>query len=145
MIQGTRKYHWSSWRKLCLPKKERGIGIRRMEEISCTLAMKRWWRFRTVTSLWSQFLNSKYCSRKHSVAKKLASSNSHIWKQMMQVKVKTKFIMENVVSSGIIGQERELWLTSVRLGISLENSRSKTSLTIEPGIRESSIISSISN
>ncbi|XP_070023386.1 uncharacterized protein [Nicotiana sylvestris] len=37
-----KKYHWSAWRNLCLPKEEGGIGIRSLEDISNTLSMKRW-------------------------------------------------------------------------------------------------------
>lgn len=64
-----RKYHWSVWKNLCLPKDEGGVGIRSMHDISSTLAMKRWWRFRTNNSLWSSYLRSKYCIRSHSVKK----------------------------------------------------------------------------
>lgn len=41
------KYHWSSWANLCLPKEERGIGLKRLEDISDSFAYKGWWNFRT--------------------------------------------------------------------------------------------------
>lgn len=46
------------------------IGVKKMEEIGETLAIKRWWEFRTPPSLWVDFLKSKYCSRLHAVARK---------------------------------------------------------------------------
>lgn len=41
------KYHWSSWSNLCYPKEEGDIGIRSLEDIGGTFAIKRWWNFRT--------------------------------------------------------------------------------------------------
>ncbi|XP_060200827.1 uncharacterized protein LOC132629107 [Lycium barbarum] len=63
-----------------------GIGIRSMTDISNTLAMKRWWRFRTSNSLWDNFIKSKYCIRAHVVGKKWASGDSHAWKHMTLVR-----------------------------------------------------------
>jgi len=48
------------------------------------LATKRWWRFRSITSLWATFLKNKYCIRTHFTTKKWASGNSHQWKMMTQ-------------------------------------------------------------
>lgn len=56
-----KKYHWASWDHLCLPCEERGIGIRRLEDVCSSLQYKQWWNFRTNNSLWSQFLKEKYC------------------------------------------------------------------------------------
>ncbi|KAJ8558281.1 hypothetical protein K7X08_005047 [Anisodus acutangulus] len=37
-----RKHHWSSWSTICNTKEEGGIGIRSMNDIANTLAIKRW-------------------------------------------------------------------------------------------------------
>lgn len=81
--QRQKKYHWNSWRNLCYPEPEGGIGIRSMEEQSMILATKRWWRFRYIPSLWATFLKNKYCI---STTKKWASGNSHQWKMMTEVR-----------------------------------------------------------
>nr|XP_016444964.1 PREDICTED: uncharacterized protein LOC107770200 [Nicotiana tabacum] len=41
------KFHWSSWDNLCFPIDEGGVGIRNQEDIYNTLAIKRWWNFKT--------------------------------------------------------------------------------------------------
>ncbi|XP_075080074.1 uncharacterized protein LOC107778956 [Nicotiana tabacum] len=46
------KFHWNSWKNLCIPE-EGDIEIRRM------------WRFRTCPFLWADYLKAKYCSRSH--------------------------------------------------------------------------------
>lgn len=66
---GKNKYHWSKWENLCFPKDEGGVGIRSMHDISNSLILKRWWRFRTQPSLWADFLMKKYCKRSHPVSK----------------------------------------------------------------------------
>lgn len=48
---GKQKYHWSSWPNLCYPIEEGGVGFRSITDVSKSLSMKRWWRFRTVNSL----------------------------------------------------------------------------------------------
>lgn len=53
-----------------MPKTEGGAGIRSVEDIANTLAMKRWWRFRTQHSLLANFLKAKYCSRSYPEKKK---------------------------------------------------------------------------
>lgn len=52
----TRKSkHWSTWKKICLPKQEGGLGFRSMFEVSKALYDKVWWRFRTQKNMWSNF------------------------------------------------------------------------------------------
>ncbi|XP_075108949.1 uncharacterized protein LOC142180776 [Nicotiana tabacum] len=63
-------YHCSSWKILCFPKEEGDIEIKSLEDISATLTIKRWWRFRTIPLLWADFLRAKYCPRTHPVKKK---------------------------------------------------------------------------
>ncbi|XP_009792914.2 uncharacterized protein [Nicotiana sylvestris] len=77
-----KKYHWSSWNHLALSINEGGIEIRKMEDISNMLAMKRWWRIRFTSSLWASFIRNKYCVRSYLVSKKLApvsSGSSNFW------------------------------------------------------------------
>ncbi|XP_075100868.1 uncharacterized protein LOC142176659 [Nicotiana tabacum] len=61
-----------------------------MEDISNTLAIKRWWRFRTQLSLLAEFLNAKYCSRSHPVSRAVNSKDSQIWKNMLQARDKAE-------------------------------------------------------
>lgn len=72
-----KRYNWSSWNNLALPTEEGGIGIRKLEDISDTLAMKRWWRIRSALSLWATYIKNKYCVRAHLASKKMAPGNSH--------------------------------------------------------------------
>jgi len=84
--EGKRKYHWISWKKLCYPKIEGGVGFRSLHDICNTFAAKAWWNFRTQNSLLTKFLEAKYCKRIHAVARKKNYSQSHIWRRLMDAR-----------------------------------------------------------
>ena len=46
-----KKYHWASWKTLSFPCEEKGIGVRKLEDIGTAMQFKKWWTFRTKTSL----------------------------------------------------------------------------------------------
>ncbi|XP_019235714.1 PREDICTED: uncharacterized protein LOC109216039 [Nicotiana attenuata] len=87
--QGKKKYHWSSWSNLCYPKEEGGLGFRSILDVSKSLTMKRWWRFRTCKSLWSIFLMAKYCSN-HPVFVPAHTSQSNAWKNLLKIRDKVE-------------------------------------------------------
>ncbi|XP_075091457.1 uncharacterized protein LOC142171669 [Nicotiana tabacum] len=58
-----RSRHWASWKNLCLPKEEGGIGFRPLNDVSRALFAKLSWRFRTTKSLQSNFMWNKYCKK----------------------------------------------------------------------------------
>ncbi|XP_059292008.1 uncharacterized protein LOC132045445 [Lycium ferocissimum] len=97
---GKNKYHWCDWDKLCFPKDESGIVIRNMMDISNTLAVKRWWRFRSMNSLWADFLKAKYCIRKHHIAKKWVPGDSQAWKHLLWARDKSEKCINWKINSG---------------------------------------------
>ncbi|XP_041992687.1 uncharacterized protein LOC121743412 [Salvia splendens] len=52
-----RKLHWISWRQICLPFDEGGLGIRHLREVSVAFGFKLWWRLLAQDSLWAKFMN----------------------------------------------------------------------------------------
>ncbi|XP_060210891.1 uncharacterized protein LOC132637887 [Lycium barbarum] len=64
--------------------------MRRMQDITDTFILKRWWRLRNQTTLWGTFLKSKYCRRSHPVGKVAISKDSHGWKSLMRIKDKAE-------------------------------------------------------
>ncbi|KAG5580340.1 hypothetical protein H5410_050967 [Solanum commersonii] len=88
--QDKRKYHWASLETMSLPYDEGGVGIRRLSDICTFLQYKLWWNFRAKSSLWGQFLKSKYCQRDNPVAKKVDTSQSLVWRYMMKNKNKVE-------------------------------------------------------
>ncbi|KAL6580845.1 hypothetical protein OROMI_006768 [Orobanche minor] len=81
-----RKMHWASWNRLCFPKDEGGLGCRDLNDIIRAAHVKLWWRFRTSSNIWSNFMYQKYCSRLHPMLIKLNPKSSHIWKNMCDIR-----------------------------------------------------------
>ncbi|XP_075084712.1 uncharacterized protein LOC142167967 [Nicotiana tabacum] len=87
--EGKQKYHWSSWSNLCYPKEEGGLEFRSIMDVSGSLTMKRWWRFRTCKSLWSIFLMAKYCTNHHVIVH-AHIFQSHAWKNLLKIRDKVE-------------------------------------------------------
>lgn len=54
------RHHWVSWLSICRPVDEGGLGIRDLNQVMNALHAKMAWRFIEGSSLWSQFMRSKY-------------------------------------------------------------------------------------
>lgn len=56
-----RKQHLVSWKRVCIPKKEGGLGIRMAADMNKALIAKVGWRLlNDQVSLWSRVIRSKY-------------------------------------------------------------------------------------
>ncbi|KAL3377125.1 hypothetical protein AABB24_003503 [Solanum stoloniferum] len=80
---GKNSYHWASWKNMCFPTKEGGLGFKSLIDICHTFSAKRWWRLRTEPSLWSLFLKAKYCQRSNPNSKVIATKDSMAWKDLL--------------------------------------------------------------
>ncbi|XP_060202206.1 uncharacterized protein LOC132630668 [Lycium barbarum] len=80
-----RSRHWVSWKKICMPKAEGGLGFRSLFDISKAFFAKLWWRFRTSNTLWSTFLWNKYC-KKLKPTRVQWKVGSQVWKKMLEVR-----------------------------------------------------------
>ncbi|KAL6550533.1 hypothetical protein OROMI_021021 [Orobanche minor] len=55
-----KRIHWGAWLKLCYPKDKGGLGCRSLSDIRKAATIKLWWRFRTTSNIWSDFMAVKY-------------------------------------------------------------------------------------
>nr|XP_027060692.1 uncharacterized protein LOC113687227 [Coffea arabica] len=74
------KHHWRSWKKLCYPVEEDGLGIRSFIDIQGAFSCKLWWQFRHSSSLWALFMRSRY-SEDNGVLR----GASRVWRRMLAV------------------------------------------------------------
>ncbi|XP_071926152.1 uncharacterized protein [Coffea arabica] len=75
------KHHWCSWRNLCYLVKEDGLGIQSFEDIQGAFSCKLWWRYYNLTSLWANFMLSRY-SANNGAARRI----SRVWRRMLAVR-----------------------------------------------------------
>lgn len=78
----ARRLHWRSWKAICLPVDDGGLGFRRLQDTVDTFSLKLWWMFRSQSSLWAQFLLGKYCRGTHPSLAAVPHSASPIWKRL---------------------------------------------------------------
>ncbi|KAG6466579.1 hypothetical protein ZIOFF_075667 [Zingiber officinale] len=71
MLQGSlsskRKIHWIVWPDICKPKKEGGLGVRRLVDVATAVSVRLWARFREQNTPWSKYLQQQYCGSKYPV------------------------------------------------------------------------------
>ena len=79
------KFHWIRWSHLCYPVEEGGVGFRRLRDVYQAFSCKLWWNFRTGSSLWASFMKAKYCGSLHPCQIELRTTDSAIWRRMINV------------------------------------------------------------
>lgn len=56
-----RSLHWRSWKKICVPKSEGGLGIRNLKTMNDALLTKWLWRYgEEKSSLWRKIIYEKF-------------------------------------------------------------------------------------
>ncbi|XP_057451938.1 uncharacterized protein LOC130743727 [Lotus japonicus] len=74
--------HSIAWAKLCCPKQNGGLGLRRMHDFNKSLVMKLGWGLvSTPDALWARVLRGKYsCGTDHFPVVQRKSRESHVWR-----------------------------------------------------------------
>ncbi|XP_042959541.1 uncharacterized protein LOC122294687 [Carya illinoinensis] len=81
---GKSKRKWRSWRKLCAPEEEGGIGMRDVAEVQKSLFMKFGWNILTQKSLWANFFRAKYLKNGHIERRPESKLVSNFWKKVKE-------------------------------------------------------------
>lgn len=76
-----------SWKDLCYPKEEGGLGFRSLKNINRVYGLKLIWRLTSETSLWVRWIQS-YLIRKSSFwsIKKNTSFGSWVWRKLLKLR-----------------------------------------------------------
>jgi hypothetical protein len=83
----TKNLSLKSWSSIYLPKKEGGLGFRRMHEFNLSLIAKLGWKLITNTNcLWVKQLQNKYIKYGDSISSPISTSTSWLWKSILKIK-----------------------------------------------------------
>ena len=66
---------------MCYPVNKDGLGVRSFEDIQGAFSCKLWWRFCNSTSLWANYMRSRY-----SVDNGALPTASRVWRRMLVVR-----------------------------------------------------------
>ncbi|XP_059284862.1 uncharacterized protein LOC132038160 [Lycium ferocissimum] len=80
-----RSKHWVAWKDVCLPIQEKGLGFKSLFDVSKALFAKLWWRFRTTSTLWANYMWNKYYKK---VIPNLVQwkGGTQVWKRMLEAR-----------------------------------------------------------
>ncbi|XP_051135512.1 uncharacterized protein LOC127254464 [Andrographis paniculata] len=81
-----RRKHWVSWSKICRPKEEGGLGIRRLEDVIKAFSFKLWWRLRQQNSLWANMMEQKYYRGFFPGHTQIKAHDSSVWKRLCNIR-----------------------------------------------------------
>ncbi|CAB4268750.1 unnamed protein product [Prunus armeniaca] len=86
--EGRRKIHWLSWKNLCRPKHEGGLGFRNLYAFNLALVAKQVWRLaHNPHSLVARLLKARYYRDCSILEATLGNSPSYVWRSLCQAKV----------------------------------------------------------
>ncbi|XP_019189009.1 PREDICTED: uncharacterized protein LOC109183383 [Ipomoea nil] len=79
-----RGIHWTSWLRLAIPKKFRGMGFKRLQEFNIALLAKKGWRIITRPhSLLSWLLKAKYFPTVGFLEARIGHNPSYLWRSIL--------------------------------------------------------------
>ncbi|KAL5797117.1 hypothetical protein ACOSQ2_001937 [Xanthoceras sorbifolium] len=82
--QDKRKMHWFSWKRLCQPKVEGGMGFRDFQAFNQAMLAKQGWRIlNDPSSLLSRVLKAKYFPNTNFLKSSLGWKPSFIWRSIL--------------------------------------------------------------
>ncbi|KAH0769665.1 hypothetical protein KY290_013646 [Solanum tuberosum] len=99
------KHHWIAWDTLSYPYNEGGANFRKISDICRAFKSKQWWNLRTTTSLWGDYMKSKYLHTHHPVKAKWISGNSQGGKAICEARSN----VENHISWKTSRGEIDFW------------------------------------
>lgn len=101
---------------MCWPVEEGGLGLRGFEDVATAFSMKLWWQLCNSTSLWSTYMQAKYCHGIYIMDAVPTLSSSHVWIRILSVKDLVERRIGWGVGKGLISIH-ENWLNCTTLSL----------------------------
>lgn len=107
--QESRRIHWTSWEKLCLPIQEGGLGFRSLYDMELAFATKIWWKLRQN--------DSPSHHRLRSCTKNILGTFIHLWlrieewrKRLLSIRSIAKENIRYCIGEGLVEFWHSRWL-----------------------------------
>ncbi|XP_060178276.1 uncharacterized protein LOC132608235 [Lycium barbarum] len=106
--EDAKSRHWSAWRNICIPTQEGVLGFKSLFDVSKALFAKLWWRFRTTSTLWYNYMWNKYCKK---VIPRLViwKEGSQVWKKMLEARDAVEHEIWWEIKAGSVNVWHENW------------------------------------
>jgi hypothetical protein len=105
----SRNLSLKSWSSICLPRSQRGLGIRDMKSTNLALIAKLGWKIlNNSDNIWVQFLQKKYIRYGNFLTSPLFYSASYFWKGLQKCK---SLIQSGACLQVAVNSDFEVWTT----------------------------------
>ncbi|KAK4382040.1 Pentatricopeptide repeat-containing protein, mitochondrial [Sesamum angolense] len=93
-----------------IPVAEGGLGIRSLTDYVKAFSMKLWWRFRSKSSLWSEYLHGRYCRNLHPTIVLYNRNHSPVWHRLCRIRDVAEPFLFWTLGEGFISFWHDNWL-----------------------------------
>lgn len=114
-IDNKHKYHLINWKNCYFRTQEGGIGVRNLDDLNEAFAMKLWWRFRTSTTLWANFVKFKYASKIHPIDCVYKVGVSFSCLRILRANYSIEANMKWIIGKGEFNFLKEYWVLDGKL------------------------------
>lgn len=132
--QGQQRLEWVSWKAVCAPPNECGLGIRSLSDTIHGCQGKLAWKVYSRSSLWARVLQQKYGMVGRHGNVNLLHSASRLWKKLFPNFQKFQHVHLWKVGKGDIYFWRYNWLDEVL------NPAQRTELTVRQGLTDHNVL-----
>lgn len=102
--------HWYAWKRVCIPKRERGLGFRDLEMFNQALLGKQVWRImQNPNCLMARFLRARYFPDGDILNATLKKKSSYAWKSILHGKEWIVKGMGYIIGNG---ESTKMWTDS---------------------------------
>ncbi|KAL0339453.1 UNVERIFIED_CONTAM: hypothetical protein Sangu_1467400 [Sesamum angustifolium] len=106
----SKHIHWSSWANACFPVAKGGLGIRSLADYVRAFFVKLCWRFRSKSSLWSEYLHGRYCRNLHPIIVPYNRNHSPVWHRLYRIQDVVEHFLFWTLGEGSVSFWHDNWL-----------------------------------
>lgn len=89
-----------SWDDVCKTKGEGGLGIKKLEDITKSTAIKLLWRFIQGESLWAKWIQNKNCNNINFWTALMNNNTSYTWRLLLKARQWCKGLIDRKIAIG---------------------------------------------
>ncbi|KAL8100316.1 hypothetical protein AgCh_032534 [Apium graveolens] len=109
--QAGKGVRWMAWERLCMPKRNGGLGVRNLKKFNLAMLAKQGWRILNESNtLVAAIMKAKYFPTTDFLSAQLGSNPSYVWRSIMSAQEIVKMGTRRKIGNGAY---TKFWFTTV--------------------------------